>query len=112
MLPTLLQVSGRCCQLCYRCHEDDVFLTRVPTTYYPSFQDLIKDLESELSGDFRETIMGLFKPTSFYDAWSLHQATSVRCISVICLTVLGRGVRNRIVCISKIIKDKYLCFIT
>ncbi|XP_060553939.1 annexin A7-like isoform X2 [Ruditapes philippinarum] len=37
-------------------------------------KDLIKDLESELSGDFRETIMAMFKPTTFYDAWSLHEA--------------------------------------
>lgn len=39
-------------------------------------KDLIKDLESELSGDFRETIMAMFKPTTFYDAWSLHEAIS------------------------------------
>ena len=41
------------------------------------FQDLIKDLESELSGDFRETIMAMFRPTTFYDAWSLHEAVKV-----------------------------------
>ncbi|XP_052267220.1 annexin A7-like isoform X2 [Dreissena polymorpha] len=39
-------------------------------------KDLIKDLESELSGDFRETIMAMFKPTTYYDAWSLQQAIS------------------------------------
>ncbi|XP_053385340.1 annexin A7-like isoform X2 [Mercenaria mercenaria] len=37
-------------------------------------KDLIKDLESELSGDFRETIMAMFRPATFYDAWSLHNA--------------------------------------
>ena len=40
-------------------------------------KDLIRDLESELSGDFRETIMALFKATTYYDAWSLYQAMSV-----------------------------------
>lgn len=39
-------------------------------------KDLIKDLESELSGDFRETIMAMFKPTTYFDAWSLHEAIS------------------------------------
>ncbi|WAQ96410.1 ANXA7-like protein [Mya arenaria] len=37
-------------------------------------KDLIDDLKSELSGDFREAIMAMFKPTTFYDAWSLHEA--------------------------------------
>lgn len=37
-------------------------------------KDLIRDLESELSGDFREMIMAMFKPTAYYDAWSLNQA--------------------------------------
>lgn len=39
-------------------------------------KDIIRDLESELSGDFRETIMALFKATTYYDAWSLYQAMS------------------------------------
>ena len=41
-------------------------------------QDLIKDLESELSGNLRELIMALFTPTTYYDAWSLHNAMEVR----------------------------------
>lgn len=42
------------------------------------FQDLINDLKSELSGDLEELILALFKPTTFYDAYSLHKAMSVR----------------------------------
>ena len=41
-------------------------------------KDLIKELEGELSGDFREIVMALFKPTTYYDAWSLHHAISVK----------------------------------
>ncbi|KAL3875772.1 hypothetical protein ACJMK2_033689 [Sinanodonta woodiana] len=37
-------------------------------------KDLIKDMESELSGDFKESIMALFQPTTYYDAWSLQNA--------------------------------------
>nr|KAG5697878.1 hypothetical protein BaRGS_017135 [Batillaria attramentaria] len=37
-------------------------------------RDIIADLESELSGNFRETIMALFKPPAYYDAWSLNNA--------------------------------------
>lgn len=37
-------------------------------------RDIIQDLESELSGNFRETMMALFKPPAYYDAWSLHEA--------------------------------------
>lgn len=41
------------------------------------WKDLIADLESELSGNFRETIMGMFKPPAYYDAWSLNHAMEV-----------------------------------
>lgn len=44
------------------------------------FQDLVKDLHGELSGNFRETIMALFEPTTYYDAWSLNKAMMV-CIA-------------------------------
>ena len=40
-------------------------------------QDLIEDLESELTGNFEEMIMAMLKPTAFYDAWSLHKAIGV-----------------------------------
>lgn len=39
-------------------------------------KDLIADLKSELSGDLEELIMALFKPTTYFDAWSLHKAMS------------------------------------
>ena len=41
-------------------------------------QDLIRDLKSELSGDLEELILGLFMPTSYYDAWTLKKAMEVR----------------------------------
>ena len=41
------------------------------------FQDLIHDLKSELSGDLEELILAMFKPTTYYDACSLHKAMSV-----------------------------------
>lgn len=41
------------------------------------FQDLIHDLKSELSGDLEELILAMFKPTTYYDAYSLHKAMSV-----------------------------------
>ena len=37
----------------------------------------MKDLQSELSGDLEELIMAMFKPTTYFDAWSLHKAMSV-----------------------------------
>ncbi|XP_064599888.1 annexin A7-like isoform X3 [Liolophura sinensis] len=39
-------------------------------------KDLIQDLKSELSGDLEELILALFKPTTYYDAWSLNKAVS------------------------------------
>ncbi|KAI8521180.1 hypothetical protein Bbelb_009340 [Branchiostoma belcheri] len=37
-------------------------------------KDLIQDLKSELSGDFKESVMALFVPTTEYDAWCLNNA--------------------------------------
>lgn len=37
-------------------------------------KDLIKDLESELSGNMEELIPALFMPSIYYDAWSLRKA--------------------------------------
>jgi len=37
-------------------------------------KDLIKDLQGELSGNFREAIMALFEATTYYDAWTLNNA--------------------------------------
>ncbi|XP_078284732.1 annexin-B12-like [Rhinoraja longicauda] len=37
-------------------------------------KDLIKDMKSELTGNMEEIILALFKPTTYYDAWSLRKA--------------------------------------
>ncbi|XP_046350177.2 annexin A7-like [Haliotis rufescens] len=37
-------------------------------------KDLQEDLKSELSGDLKELMLGLFKAPAFYDAWSLKEA--------------------------------------
>jgi annexin A7/11 len=42
-------------------------------SFYVSL-DLIHDLKSELSGDLEELILAMFKPTTYYDAYSLHKA--------------------------------------
>ncbi|KAK3083430.1 hypothetical protein FSP39_022409 [Pinctada imbricata] len=37
-------------------------------------RDLVEDLDSELSGDFCETIMALFESPAWYDAWCIKEA--------------------------------------
>lgn len=41
------------------------------------FQDLIKDLHSELSGDFRNLVMAMLKSPAELDASELHSAMKV-----------------------------------
>jgi hypothetical protein len=41
-------------------------------------QDLIEDLSSELGGDFRETVLGMFETPARYDAWAVKNAIYVR----------------------------------
>lgn len=41
------------------------------------YQDLIERLDSELSGDFLETVMALFVPPAHYDAWCIKEAIYV-----------------------------------
>ena len=41
------------------------------------FQDLIKDLHSELSGDFRKLVMATLKTPAEFDACELHDAIKV-----------------------------------
>lgn len=39
-----------------------------------NFQDLIKELKSELSGNLEECILALLEPSALYDAKSLRRA--------------------------------------
>lgn len=41
------------------------------------FQDLIKDLHSELSGDFRKLVMATLKSPAEFDAYELNSAIKV-----------------------------------
>lgn len=40
-------------------------------------QDLIEDIRSELSGDFRESVMACFVTPARYDAWSVKESIYV-----------------------------------
>lgn len=42
--------------------------------FAPYVKDLVKDLDSELSGDFRQTILALMMPPAEYDCYSLNEA--------------------------------------
>lgn len=42
------------------------------------FQDLIKDLHSELSGDFRKLVMAMMKAPAELDAYEIHAAIKVQ----------------------------------
>lgn len=44
---------------------------------YLCFQDLIKDLHSELSGDFRKLVMAMLKTPTEFDASELNSAIKV-----------------------------------
>ncbi|XP_025085605.1 annexin A7-like [Pomacea canaliculata] len=63
---TIIGIIGK------RCNTQRQEIAKIYKTMYG--RDLIADLESELSGNFRETIMGMFKPPAYYDAWSLNHA--------------------------------------
>lgn len=43
----------------------------------PRFQDLIKDLHSELSGDFRKLVMAMLKTPTEFDASELNSSIKV-----------------------------------
>lgn len=45
--------------------------------YYFHSQDLIKDLHSELSGDFRKMVMATLKTPAEFDAYELNSAIKV-----------------------------------
>ena len=40
-------------------------------------QDLIEDIKSELSGDYKELVMALFVSPAEYDAWCIKEAIYV-----------------------------------
>lgn len=42
------------------------------------FQDLIKDLHSELSGDFRKLVMAMLKAPAEFDASELYSSIKVK----------------------------------
>lgn len=48
------------------------------------YQDLIERLDSELSGDFLETVMALFVPPAHYDAWCIKEAIYVSFLRPVC----------------------------
>lgn len=60
-------------------------------TLFP-FQDLIKDLHSELSGDFRNLVMAMLKSPAELDASELHNAmkasASIQTYSSLQITVI------------------------
>ncbi|XP_032868777.1 annexin A7 isoform X2 [Amblyraja radiata] len=66
-------------------------------------KDLIKDLKSELTGNMEEIIIALFKPTTFYDAWSLRKAmegagTQDRVLIEILCTRNNQQIRDIVTC--------------
>lgn len=49
-----------------------------------STQDLIKDLKSELSGNFEKTILALMKTPILFDAYEIKEAIKV-CTCCVCV---------------------------
>ncbi|ESO89070.1 hypothetical protein LOTGIDRAFT_106233 [Lottia gigantea] len=55
-----------------RCNEQRQQLKKSFKTSYG--RDLIEDIKSELSGDFKETVMACFVKPAVYDAWCIKEA--------------------------------------
>lgn len=55
-----------------RCNQQRQELKAIFKTCYG--RDLITDLKSELSGDYKELVMALFVPPAEYDAWCIKEA--------------------------------------
>lgn len=50
---------------------------------HPGFQDLIKDLHSELSGDFRKLVMAMLKTPTEFDASELNSSIKVNTAAIL-----------------------------
>ena len=55
------------------------FQAHIVTSLLSYFQDLIKDMKSELSGDFKETVLACYETPARYDAWCVKNAIYVSC---------------------------------
>ncbi|CAF1344933.1 unnamed protein product, partial [Didymodactylos carnosus] len=55
-------------------NRSNVQRQQIKLEWKTQFGSAIKDLEKELSGTFRETIMALFNTPHYYEAWSCHEA--------------------------------------
>ena len=44
---------------------------------YDLFKDLLKDLKSEISGDYQDVVEKLLESAAQYDAWLLHETMDV-----------------------------------
>lgn len=60
------------------------------------YQDLIERLDSELSGDFLETVMALFVPPAHYDAWCIKEAIYVSFWRPVCLKIFIENICSQI----------------
>ena len=56
-----------------------LFYAHIVTSLLSYFQDLIKDMKSELSGDFKETVLACYETPARYDAWCVKNAIYVSC---------------------------------
>jgi len=61
------------------------------------FQDLIKDLHSELSGDFRKLVMAMLKAPAEFDASELNSAIKVNAQNHISLALTNSLIFKRLI---------------
>eukprot|EP00058_Branchiostoma_floridae_P024868 XP_002610358.1 hypothetical protein BRAFLDRAFT_120055 [Branchiostoma floridae] len=71
-------------------------------------KDLISDLKSELSGDFKESVMALFVPTTEYDAWCLNNAmVGLGTNEEVLIEILCTRTNEEIAEIVRVYRDKF-----